>query len=137
MSDGISLDLHASLIVALSQSSAVSELVGNRIYDVPPPSRERVWPYLTLGAIEPLPTHSDGAKSETVIFSIEAHSKDADGRVEATRLAQAVKKALDGNPIEMETHHMVSINWMTQTIDRTTARESHHANIVFSSLIDE
>tara|TARA_R100000951_G_scaffold93553_1_gene82117 strand:- start:28 stop:444 length:417 start_codon:yes stop_codon:yes gene_type:complete len=92
MADGYALATQVGVLAALKANSGVTSLVSNRIYDEPP--QDVVFPYLRFNTIQPNAFDTDTAQGALVDISLEAHSRSASGRVEATSIAEAVQAAL-------------------------------------------
>jgi hypothetical protein len=92
MADGYALATQVGVLAALKASSGVTSLVSTRIYDEPP--QDVVFPYLRFNTIQPNAFDTDTAQGALVDISLEAHSRSASGRVEATQIAEAVQAAL-------------------------------------------
>jgi hypothetical protein len=92
MSDGYALATQVGVLAALKANSGVTSLVSTRIYDEPP--QDVVFPYLRFNTIQPNAFDTDTAQGALVDISLEAHSRSASGRVEATQIAEAVQAAL-------------------------------------------
>ena len=92
MADGYALATQKGIRAALVANSDVTSLVSTRIYDEPP--QDVVFPYLRFNTISPNAFDTDTAEGALVDISLEAHSRSASGRVEATQIAEAVKAAL-------------------------------------------
>ena len=91
MADGFALALQAGLRAALVANSDVTALVSTRVYDEPP--QTPTFPYVRFLAIEPLAFDTDTTEGSLVTVTFECHSRSASGRVEASRVAEAVKAA--------------------------------------------
>ena len=92
MADGYALATQVGVLAALKTNAGVTSLVSNRIYDEPP--QDAVFPYLRFNTIQPNAFDTDTAQGALVDISLEAHSRSASGRVEATQIAEAVQAAL-------------------------------------------
>jgi len=92
MADGYALATQVGVLAALKANSGVTSLVSTRIYDEPP--QDVVFPYLRFNTIQPNAFDTDTAQGSLVDISLEAHSRSASGRVEATQIAEAVQAAL-------------------------------------------
>ena len=92
MADGYALATQKGIRAALVANSDVTSLVSTRIYDEPP--QDVVFPYLRFNTISPNAFDTDTAEGALVDISLEAHSRSASGRVEATQIAEAVQAAL-------------------------------------------
>ncbi|MGH1579077.1 DUF3168 domain-containing protein [Planktotalea sp.] len=138
MADEIALELQAALIASIRGSSELTDFLAGRAYATLPPVDKLAFPFAQIGPIEPRPLYSDCSRSERVIFSIEVISGSAgEGQVEVSRGAGLLKDLLDGNPLDLATHRMVSINWKTQTYEHDALAKRHSMLVVFSSVIDE
>ena len=135
MADGYALALQSALVAHLKADSGASSLVGARVYDQPPDNAQR--PFLRIGGIVPRPLRSDCGTAATVTFSIEAHSRPAtSGRVEATRCAEAVVTALDGAALAVTGFNVVTMRWITQTVEQDADGKSYTAIVAFSTILD-
>ncbi len=92
MADDFATALQKGLIAALKADSAVTALVGARVYDEPP--QNATFPYLWITEITPYAFDTDCTEGAQVQIGLEAQSRAASGRVEAVRVAEAVKNAL-------------------------------------------
>jgi len=92
MADGYALATQVGVLAALKANSGVTSFVSTRIYDEPP--QDVVFPYLRFNTIQPNAFDTDTAQGALVDISLEAHSRSASGRVEATQIAEAVQAAL-------------------------------------------
>lgn len=130
------LALQKGLVAALKADAGVAALVAGRIYDEPP--QTVVFPYIRLGGIEPRPVRTDARAAARVAFSIEVHSRPNAGRVEVTRIAGAVRGALDEQEasVTVDGHEVVRLQWMTQTAARASDGQSYLAIVAFEVLLD-
>jgi Protein of unknown function (DUF3168) len=126
--------LNRALIARLSAVVAVTALVDQRIYDEPPQGVG--YPYVGIGGIEPRPLRSDGGTAATVTFSIEVHSRPGSGRTEATRIAHAVRTALDGHELAVAGLTAVTMQWRGQTVSRAEDGRSYIAIVAFTTILD-
>ena len=136
MADGPALAMQLAIVAALRASGSVAALVGSRIYDEPPDGA--VLPYVRLGAIEPLPQRSTGTDGVRLMFGIEAHSRPTAGRVEATRICEAVVALFDGATQALAPigYRVVSLEWMTQTTGRDDDGKTYLGITAFQALIE-
>ncbi|WP_226782752.1 DUF3168 domain-containing protein [Oceaniglobus trochenteri] len=136
MADGYALALQAGIVAALKADGGVTALVGDRVYDEPP--KKPTFPYIRVGNIEPRPLRTDCGAAADVALGLEVYSRPKSGRVECTRIAEAVVAALDEreSSVVVVGFDLVSLQWMTQTVGRDSDGESYLAIIAFSALID-
>lgn len=92
MADGYALSIQKGIRAALAADADVAALVSARIYDEPP--QDVTYPYIRFNTIQPNAFDTDTAEGALVDISLEAHSRSASGRVEASQIAEAVKAAL-------------------------------------------
>lgn len=92
MADGYALSIQKGIRAALAADADVAALVSTRIYDEPP--QDVAYPYIRFNTIQPNAFDTDTAEGALVDISLEAHSRSASGRVEASQIAEAVKAAL-------------------------------------------
>jgi len=135
--DDVALALQAALVAALKADAGVAALVGGRVYDEPP--QGAALPYVRIGNIDLAPLRMDGAKDHDIMFSVEGHSRPVQGRVEATRLAAAIRAALD----ETDPGPSVAgftlewLQWMTQTVTRDSDGRSYMASVAFQAALSD
>lgn len=91
MIDGFALALQKGIRTALLADAGVSALISTRLYDEPP--GDVVYPYARFGSIVADTDDTDGQTGSQVSFMVEAYSR-ATGRVEASRIVEAVRAAL-------------------------------------------
>lgn len=97
MADGPLLAFQKGLIACLRADAGVSALVGARVYDEAPD--DAVFPYVQLGDLNRGPVRGDGVETASLLnFGIVAHSRPVSGRVEASRISEAIIEAVDENP---------------------------------------
>lgn len=133
MADGPDLALQKALISRLRATGAVVALVGQRIYDEPP--QAVTFPYLRIGQIELAPLRMDGCTDHDLTFSIEVHSRPGAGRVEAARIADAVRLALDGASLTVEGVTCDWCHYLTQSVSRNADGQSYVATVAFEAAL--
>ena len=135
MAEGPAIELQRALVSALKADAGVAALVGARVYDEPPDPV--VYPYVRLGDIDLRPLRTDGTPTAAdVLFSVQAHSRPSQGRVEATRIGEAVRDALDEAALVVAGHDARWIYYVTMTTVRASDGRSYQANVAFSAMID-
>ncbi|MEM8822039.1 MAG: DUF3168 domain-containing protein [Pseudomonadota bacterium] len=136
MADGAAGALHKALIAALKASADVAAIVGPRVYDEPPQAAKP--PYIRLGALEPRPLRTSCNAGERINFGLEAHSRPKSGRVEATKMLEAIKLVLDGRPdvLTLPGWNVVAVDWLTQTTGREDDGETYLGIAAFEALIE-
>jgi len=135
MADSYALALQKALVAALKSDAGVAALVGARVYDRPPQKPTR--PYLQIGGILPRPLRTSEKSAARVTFSIEAHSRNVAGRVEATQCTEAVVSALDETTeLNVTGFSVVFVRWLTQEIEPDQDGISHTGIAVFETVLD-
>lgn len=137
MPDGPSLALQKAVISALRANAGVSALVGARVYDEPP--QAVTFPYVRIGNIDLSPERLSCVDDHNIVFSVEAHSRPTSGRVEAARIADAVRAALNDQEAAINAALTgYSADWctyMTQTVERAADGESYVAIVAFEAAL--
>lgn len=133
MPDELSNEILAGLVAALAANAALVALVGGRIYDEPPTSAAH--PFVRVGNINLQALRSDCATDHDVLFSIEVHSRPDSGRVEAARIAGAVRDALDDAPFSVDGWVCEWCLYQTQAAFMTDDGQTYIATVAFSAAI--
>jgi hypothetical protein len=132
MADGPALALQARLVATLKANAGVAALVGARVYDEPPDGV--AFPYVRVGTIDlSILRMSGDCADEDIVFSIEAHSRPVAGRVEASRIAHAVRLALDDAPLVVTGYTVEWCDFTTQAVTRAPDGRSYIATIAFNA----
>ena len=130
MADGYALATQKGMLAALKAASGVTNLVSTRIYDEPP--QDVVFPYLRFNTIQPNAFDTDTAEGSLVDISLEAHSRSASGRVEAVRIAEAVKDALHRNEASVTVAGFTLVELIFETISATRDSDGRGYTAVIS-----
>lgn len=134
MADGPSLALQKAVIAALKADAGVSALVGARVYDEPP--QNVTFPYVRYGTDDLAPLRMSGdCVDDDIAFSVEVHSRPVAGRVEAKRIAQAVREALDDQTLTVAGFTLEWLQYTTQAITRAADGETYVATIAFEAAL--
>lgn len=130
------LELQAGLVAALKADATLSALVGAAVFDEPPQSQP--FPYVRLGGIDEETRRASCDVAYDYRFSIEVHSRPAAGRVEAARIAGAVRDALNGNAslVPIDGYVLRWIEHVTTTTARAADGRSYVARVAFSAWVD-
>lgn len=136
MADGYALATQVGILSALKANSGVSSLVSNRIYDEPP--QDVVFPYLRFNTIQPNAFDTDTAQGALVDISLEAHSRSASGRVEATRVAEAVQAALHRQEafVSIAGYNLVELIFEAISVTRDSEGRGFTAVISLQAMLD-
>lgn len=134
MPDGPSLALQKAVIAAMKANAGVAALVGAKVYDEPPHGVTP--PYVRYGRDNLAPLRMSGdCVDEDIAFSVEVHSRPVAGRVEAKRIAQAVREALDDQTLTVTGFTLEWLQYTTQEITRAADGETYIAVIAFEAAL--
>lgn len=138
-----SYELVLAAINKLRATAAVSNLVGNRIYDRVPQRQDGTPnvapPYISLGPTTVIPDDADCSTAEEITFQIDAWSwgaGEAFGSVQVRKIADAVKRALHRADIELSTNALVTIEHALTRILRDPDGITNHAAIQFTATVE-
>ena len=136
MSDGYALALQKGLRAALVADSAVAALVSNRVYDEPP--QNVTFPYVRFLGIEPLRFDTDTTEGATVNVGFEVHSRSASGRVEASRIAEAIKAALHRKEtsVTVTGHNLVELIFEAYSVTRDNEGRGYTATVSVPAMLE-
>lgn len=127
-----SLALQGAVIARLKADADVAALVGARIYDHAPPNA--AFPYISLGPDQVIDDSTDCHDDVEVFTTFDIWSR-ANGRVEAKRIAHAVRQSLNGADFTLSDNAMVMIEHRTTRVMTDPDGITTHAVIDFRSLI--
>lgn len=129
MADDSALALQAAAVARLKASAEVTALVGARVYDEPP--QHVTFPYVRIGNVLVTPFRDSCSTADELTLSIECHSRPDAGRVESTRMAAAVRLALDQAPLNISGFVLEWIDFTTQAVIRVGDGKSYIATVAF------
>lgn len=137
MADGPALSLQKALITVLRGNAGLSALVSDRIYDEPP--QPVTFPYVRIGNVDQAPERLSCVDDHNITFSIEAHSRPTAGRVEAARIADAIRAALNDQEATitaaMTGYSAEWCTYTTQTVSRSGDGQSYVAIVAFEAAL--
>lgn len=136
MADGYALATQKGILAALKAASGVTDIVSTRIYDEPP--QDVVFPYLRFNTIQPNAFDTDTAEGALVDISLEAHSRSASGRVEATQIAEAIQAALhrQETSVTVSGYTLVELIFETISVTRDSDGRGYTAVIALQAMLD-
>ena len=136
MADGYALATQKGILAALKAASGVTGLVSTRIYDEPP--QDVVFPYLRFNTIQPNAFDTDTAEGALVDISLEAHSRSASGRVEATQIVEAVQAALhrQETSVTIAGYTLVELIFEAISVTRDNDGRGYTAVISLQAMLD-
>lgn len=100
-------ELAQMVIARLRGDAAVSGLVGQRVYDVAPPTAS--FPYISIGSDDFQPDDAEGIHGIAVTLNIDAWSRDAGRLGPARRLCGAIYAALHEADAELATYGLAGL----------------------------
>ncbi|KAB2748044.1 DUF3168 domain-containing protein [Brucella anthropi] len=102
----LSNSLQVAVYNRLLAFTALTEIVGSGVYDMPP--LEAAYPYVTLGEEDIFQDDVTCKKSHRVYFQVDGWS-DHRGYKEVKDIAQAVQDALHEYPLEVASYRLISL----------------------------
>jgi hypothetical protein len=136
MSDGYALAIQKGLRATLVADAGVSALVSTRVYDEPP--QNVTFPYVRFLGIEPLRFDTDTTEGAIVSIGFEVHSRSASGRVEAARIAEAIKAALHRKEtsVTVEGHTLVELIFDAYSVTRDNEGRGYTATVSVQAMLE-
>jgi len=129
----VSLMLQAAVVAELKAASALTAIVGERIYDAVPASA--VFPYVTFRVDGVLDDGVDCVEASEIFFSIHVWSR-AVGWPEASRIAGEIRDALDLNELDVTGYNLVNLHFRDfRRLDDPDGK-TNHGVVSFRALID-
>ena len=137
MSMAFSAGLQAKIYQRLVADPALGDLIGDAVYDAPPPaSSDALSPdFVTLGeeAVRPFDTKtSQGAAHD---FAVNVHS-GRDGFDFVKRVAAAVCAALVDAPLVLDAGKLVALRFLRASAERGAAPEKRRITLRFRAIVD-
>lgn len=133
MADPAALALQKAVVARLLASPGVSALVAGRVHDEPP--QGVAFPYVRIGQTDQRALRMDCHTDDDVLFSVECHSRPDAGRVEAMRIAQAVREALDDAPLTVAGHVLDWMDYTALSVTRAPDGRSYVAVVAFAAAL--
>lgn len=136
MADGFITATQKGIRAALIANAGVTALIGTRLYDEPP--QDVVYPYARFLGVEPTAFDTDTTEGALVTVTFEAHSRSASGRVEAARIAEAIKAALHRQEasVAIDGHNLVQLIFETFTVTRDSDGRGYTALISLEAMLE-
>lgn len=128
-----SYELQKAVVDRLRADSAVTALVGQRVYDKPPPAP--VFPYVSIGPEDSVPSRADCYDGNEVTLQLDAWSR-AVGFGETKRIAEAMRAALDDAPLTLAGHRLVDLYTESTRVLRDPDGETSHVALSVRALTE-
>lgn len=125
-------ELQVAIYSRLTNYPALNELVGQRVYDMPPSGA--ALPYVTIGESQSLRADFTCGQAQEVYLTL--HAWVVGGYPAAKRIADAVTDALHQYPLTLATNSLVSIEHRQTRHFRDPDGELSHAVIEFVAFIE-
>ena len=127
-----SLSLQKAIVARLRADSAVTALVGTKVFDMP---NENTFPRITLGEDQILFSRADCYLGEDVNITIHAWSR-AVGFPEVKRIAGAIQAALHEAELTLDGYRLVDLSVDDVRFLRDADGLSSHAVLNFTALCE-
>jgi len=133
------LELQGEIISRLRSDAAVIAIVGQRSYDIPPLNQsgevaESLFPYISIGSTSYQTEDADCIIGGELTIQIDAWSI-YQGNTEVRRIADAVRRAMRGQDISLNTNAIVTLDhWRTDYLRDGLVK---HASIRFTAIVEE
>ena len=136
MPDSYALATQAAIIGALKSDTAVTALVGARVYGRRVPN-EAQRPYIWINEIVVRDLRSDCGNAATVTFGVESVINDVQSAdVIASRCAEAANAALDTQPIAFDGFTLVQIHRQAETSGSAQDGKSFEVVTAYRAILD-
>lgn len=130
-----SLELQRAIVPHLKADAPLAALIGARIYDHVPQQPGWTDPYVSLGAASEIDDGHECIDAVSVMFRIDVWSR-AVGYGEALRIADAIKRALHHQDLELPDNALVEIRWRRTDRMRDPDGLTSHAVVEFTASIE-
>jgi hypothetical protein len=133
------LEMQGVLITRLKAYSALTAIVGSKVYDEPPAEQNgtvppATYPYVSIGPSNFVSEDADCISGGDFMIQVDAWSRGP-GFPEVRRVADAVRKAVRGHTFTLTTNALVDFeHWRTDYVRDGTL---HHASIRFTGIVEQ
>lgn len=127
------LELQGAIVARLKAVSAVTALIGQRVYDAVPASP--TFPYVSFGPSDELADNAECIHADEVTFQIDAWSR-AVGFPEVRQVGAAVRDALHEHEFNLTANAFVSFEHRTTRVFRDPDGITSHAAIEFRAIVE-
>jgi hypothetical protein len=125
--------LQQAIFATLASSSAVTDAVGDRIYDAVP--RGSAFPYIVIGDDHETDWSTATEPGSAHALTIHIWSR-AQGRRETRLAAEAVADALNGAALAIDGHTLIDLRWLESESLRESDGETVHAQLRFRAVLE-
>lgn len=127
-----SLPLQAAIVAKLKAAAAVTDVVGQRVYDNVPKAAQ--FPYVSLGEGQVLPDKADCIDGVEIIVQVDGWSREL-GFPEVKALGAAIVLALDDQSMTIDGYTVVLFQIENIHYLRDPDGVTRHAALIFRTLI--
>jgi hypothetical protein len=128
------LALQGAIVARLKADAGVSALIAGRVYDRVPATY--ALPYVQIRTLQGIEDAAECIDGREVYIDLDAWS-DKPGKVEASRVAEAVRKALNFAPLALEEPHaLVEIAHRDTDITTESDALTSRARMTFRALVE-
>ena len=133
MNYSATLDLQGAINKHLRNSSLLTDLVGERIYDRVPDTAKT--PYISFGSAQEIGDPADCIDGLELYFDIDVWSREQ-GRVEALSIAGVIRKKLNNAELDLDYHSLELLVFRDQRVLRDKDGVTTHVVLTFRALIE-
>ena len=136
MADGYVTATQSGLRAALNGDLGVTALVTDRVVDEP---RDDVaFPYVRIGRMEKQGDDTDHTRGALVRVAVKIHSRPKSGKVEATRICEAIEAALHLKPeaLTVTGFNVIEVEADTWFVKRASDGASYEGHMVLQVRLD-
>lgn len=131
-----SLVLQGAIVEALKDATAVSALVGARVYDDPPTASSVTFPYIELGQFQVLDDWAGCVEGSEVNFDVHVWSR-AKGTPEAKTIVSAVRGVLNDADLDLApAHRLIEMTFQTHRVFTDADGATTHGVVTFRALTE-
>lgn len=126
-------DLQRTIFAALGAATAVTALVGGRVFDHAPANV--AFPYVTFGQTSIYDWSTGTEVGSEHLFTLHVWSK-ARGKKEALEVMDAARQALEAPALQLDDHHLVNLRLEFSDVRYDEDLSVYHGLLRFRAVID-
>ena len=134
-----SLEMQAAIVARLKADAPLRALIGDRVYDHVPRTADgkvnAVYPYVSFGPEQVLADGWDCQESSEIVLQIDAWSR-AVGFPEVKKIAEAVRRALHEEDLQLSVNALVSLEFENRRVMRDPDGATSHAAMTFRAIVE-
>lgn len=129
-----SLELQGAIVSRLKATSAVTSIVGDRVYDRVP--KDALFPYITIGEGDEISEDADCITGFDISLDIDVWSR-AVGFPEAKRISDAIRTALTASELTITANALVYFQHRQTRFLRDPDGITQHAVLTFEAFAEQ